>query len=338
MSPKFFKNFLENFSKNVIISKISKIFWSDLVDNFFEKRSAAYDNLAKRFLARKSILARILKYVVPEFAHSSFDDIEKKFIEGEPIYNINKSPLDDTLDIKGKYTESNSPSEGLVTFDIIFDAISPNTSDPIKLIINIEPQKSTQHLNYKIMKRAVYYVARLISSQKEKEFHNDNYNGLKKVYSIWICMDVQNYRADSIQYYHLTEDIVHGTFSDDIKNYDLISIIILNLGKNKTSHVLLNLLHLIFMDLKSSTEKEHILRNTYHLDITNNMREDMTKMDGIIEPLLNIGIEKAVEESKKNTLIENIRNMMKKLHLSAQQAMDILEIPPDEQLKYLSLI
>ena len=36
------------------------------------------------------------------------------------------------------------------------------------------------------MKRAVYYVARLISSQKEKEFYGDNYNGLKKVYSIWI--------------------------------------------------------------------------------------------------------------------------------------------------------
>lgn len=312
------------------------------MDNFFEKRSAAYDNLAKRFLARKSILARILKYVVPEFTNSSFDDIEKKYIEGEPIFNIDKFPLDDTLDIKGKYTESNSPSEGLVTFDIIFDAISPHTGDPIKLIINIEPQKSTQHLHYKLMKRAVYYAARLISSQKEKEFHNDNYNGLKKIYSIWICMDVQNYRADSIQHYHLTEDIIHGTFSDDTINYDLISIIILNLGKNKTSHILLNLLHLIFMDLKSSAEKEIILQNEYNLQITNNMREDMTKMGGLIEPLLNISIEKAtaetVEKTKKESKIEDIRNLMDSLHLSVQQAMDALKIPPDEQSKYLPLI
>jgi hypothetical protein len=44
------------------------------VDNSFEKRSAAYDSLAKRFLARKSILARILKYVVAEFADCSLDD------------------------------------------------------------------------------------------------------------------------------------------------------------------------------------------------------------------------------------------------------------------------
>ena len=316
----------------------------------FKERSAAYDNLAKRFLARKSILARILKYVVPEFAHSSFDDIEKKFIEGDPIYNIDKFPLDDTIDIKGKSTESNSPNEGLVTFDIIFDAISPNTGYPIKLIINIEPQKSTQHLHYKLLKRAVYYASRLISSQKEKEFHNDNYNGLKKVYSIWICMDVQNFRADSIQHYHLTEDILHGTFSDDITNYDLIAIIILNLGKNKTSHVLLNLLHLLFMDFKSSAEKESILRDTYHLDLTNNMRKDMATMGGLMEPLLNIGIQQGIEKglekataataekTKKESKIEDIRSLIETTNWSPTQAMDALKIPPDKQAEYLPLI
>ena len=337
---------MEIFYTNVIIFKITKLSWSDLVDTFFRERSAAYDNLAKRFLARKSILARILKYVVPEFANSSFDDIEKKYIEGEPIFNVDKFPIDDTLDIKGKSTESNSPIEGLVTFDIIFDAISPNTGIPIKLIINIEPQKSTLHLHYQLLKRAVYYASRLISSQKEKEFHNDNYNDLKKIYSIWICMDVQNYRADSIQHYHLTEDIIHGTFSDNLKNYDLISIIILNLGKNKTSHVLLNLLHLLFMDFKSFAEKESILRNTYHLDITQNMREDMNKMGGLMEPLLEIAAEKAAaeataetaEKTKKESKIEDIRNLMDSLNLSVHQAMDALKIPPEQQAEFLPLI
>ena len=102
------------------------------------------------------------------------------------------------------------------------------------------------------MKRAVYYVSRLISAQKEKEFHGDNYNGLKKVYSIWVCMNVQNYRADSIQEYGLTEKIIHGTFRDKLQNYDLIKIIVLNLGKRSTSHKLLNMLHLLFMDVKKT--------------------------------------------------------------------------------------
>ena len=41
--------------------------------------------------------------------------------------------------------------------------------------------------------------------------------------------------------------------------------------------------------------------------------------------------EKATEETKKDTLIKNIRSLMKKLNITAQQAMDILEIPTNEQ-------
>ncbi len=48
--------------------------------------------------------------------------------------------------------------------------------------------------------------------------------------------------------------------------------------------------------------------------------------------------EKTAEETKQNTLIENIRSMMKKLNLTPQQAMDILEIPANEQNKYFTLI
>jgi predicted transposase/invertase (TIGR01784 family) len=43
-------------------------------------------------------------------------------------------------------------------------------------------------------------------------------------------------------------------------------------------------------------------------------------------------------EGKERTLIENIRSMMKKLNLTPQQAMDILEIPAKEQHRYFTLI
>ena len=241
--------------------------------NFLDDQNASYDKLAKHFLSRKSILAQILKYTVEEFADCDVSDIEKKYIEGEPSLSINTFPLDDTLDIVGKNTESASLNESFVTFDIIFDAIAPVDGKLVKIIINLEPQKTTRKIHYKLMKRAVYYAARLISSQKEKEFHGDDYNGLKKVYSIWIAMNVQNYRADSIQEYKLSENLIHGKFHDDQKNYDLISIVILNLGKKPTSHKLLNLLYLLFMDLKSSAEKEAILHDEYHIDITREMRE-----------------------------------------------------------------
>lgn len=312
------------------------------MNKFLDERNAAYDSLAKRFLARKSILAHILKHVVSEFADCPLLDIEQKYIEGDPTATINTVPLDDTLDIKGKHTESNSPLEGLVTFDIIFDAIAPTTLEPIKLIINIEPQKTTTSIDYKLMKRAVYYVARLISSQKEKEFHGDDYNGLKKVYSIWITMDVQNYRANSIQEYHLTEKIIHGEFHDELENYDLLKIIVLNLGTKKTSHKLLDLLHLLFMDLKLSDEKEKILRDEYDIKLTRDMRKELSEMGGLMEPLLKVAAEQAAEktaaEIEKKTLIDTIRKAMKNWHLSATDVMNGFEISPERQKELLPLI
>ena len=311
------------------------------MDKFLDERNAAYDHLAKRLLARKSILAYILKYAVSEFVDCSLDDIAKKYIEGEPLLHINTVPLDDTLDIKGKHTESNSPLEGLVTFDIIFDAFAP-TGEPIKLIINIEPQKTTTSIGYKLMKRAVYYVARLISSQKEKEFHGDDYNSLKKVYSIWIAMDVQHYRANSIQEYSLTEKVLHGDFHDKLQNYDLIKIIILNLGIKSTSHKLLDLLHLLFMDLKSSEEKEIILHDQYNIDLTHDMRKELTNMGGLMEPLLKVAAleaaEKTAAETEKKSKLEDIRNAMQSWGLTAQDAMTGLKISPELQKELLPLI
>ena len=312
------------------------------MNKFLDERNAAYDRLAKRFLARKSILAHILKHTVAEFADSSLHDIERKYIEGDPTASINTIPLDDTLDIKGKNTESNSPLEGLVTFDIIFDALAPSSGESIKLIINIEPQKTTTSIDYKLMKRAIYYVARLISSQKEKEFHGDNYNGLKKVYSIWITMDVQNYRANSIQEYSLTEKVLHGEFHDELQNYDLLKIIILNLGTKKTSHKLLDLLHLLFMDLKLSDEKEKILLDDYDITLTRDMRKELTKMSGLMEPLLKVAAEQVAEktaaETEKKTLIDTIRKAMKNWHLSATEVMNGFEISPERQKELLPLI
>ena len=69
---------------------------------------------------------------------------------------------------------------------------------------------------------------------------------------------------------------------------------------------------------------------------------EVGKMSSIITEIFKDEIaearEKTAEETKQNTLIENIRSLMKKLNLTAQQAMDILEVPENEQSKYLALI
>ena len=124
------------------------------MNNFLDGKNASYDTLTKKLLARKAILAQILKFSVKEFSDCTLEDIEQKYIEGNPTLTINTVPLDDTLYIKGRNAESKSPTEGLVTFDIIFDAFVPMDGEIAKFIINVEPQKTTKDIYYKLMKQA----------------------------------------------------------------------------------------------------------------------------------------------------------------------------------------
>ena len=41
-----------------------------------------------------------------------------------------------------------------------------------------------------ILNRAIFYVSRMISSQKERDFANSNYDDIKRVYSIWVGMSM----------------------------------------------------------------------------------------------------------------------------------------------------
>ena len=167
-------------------------------------------------------------------------------------------------------------------------------------------------------------------------------------------MDVQNYRADSIQEYKLTEEVLHGKFKDKVENYDLFRIVVLNLGKEAPSHKLLNLLHLIFMKILPPDEKKKILKDDYNIKISRDMRRELENMGGLMQPAVDLAIkeavgeavEKAVEKTtkevtekvEKNSKLEAIRNLMETLNLTVQQAMDALKIPAELQLELKPLL
>ena len=68
------------------------------------------------------------------------------------------------------------------------------------------------------IRRAVFYGSRLISAQKETEFSGSDYNGVKKVYTIWICME-SPIEKSVINHYRLTERQVFGKYKEPQDNY-----------------------------------------------------------------------------------------------------------------------
>lgn len=79
-------------------------------------------------------------------------------------------------------------TEGIVTYDIRFLATAPVSGELIRLIINIEAQNDF-YPGYPLIKRGIYYCSRMISAQYGTEFTKSHYEDIKKVYSIWICMN-----------------------------------------------------------------------------------------------------------------------------------------------------
>ena len=258
---------------------------------------AQYDTHVKRLLAQKSILAHILVKTVDEFKGMKPEDVVK-YIEGEP--SISVVPVEPGLAnmektdaagqrIVGLNTENAEINEGLVRFDIIF------------------------------------YVSRLISSQKERDFVNTNYDDIKQVFSIWICMNMDD---NSLSHIHLTKDEMLKPCNWK-GNLDLLNIVLIGITNEIPEHDEKYEMHRLIGALLSSELKEQekldIIEHEYNIPTSKEFREDVRIMCN-----LSTGIEeRATERATEKTSEKFILNMYKKGY-TLDQIADVAETGVDE--------
>lgn len=270
------------------------------------------------------MLAYILKRTVPEFESASLDDIANIYIEGKPEVStvpVSKDKTNavrhalerqDTPKIKGTRNEDNSITEGSIVFDVLFRAKAPVTHEIITLIINVEAQKHLKPKKktggtYPLLKRAVYYASRLISSQKGTEFTNSDYDKIKKIYTIWICMEAPHGKS-AINRYQLKEQHLLHRYKEPCQNYDLIGIVFVYLGNSKVKDQLINLLDLMFKSSKNASEKITALHNDFGIDLTKEGEEDLEIMCNLGEGLYEDGVMKGKQEGKIESALEMLKD------------------------------
>lgn len=291
---------------------------------------AQYDTRVKRLLAQKSILAHILVKTIDEFKGMKPEDVVK-YIEGEP--SISVVPVEPGLAnmektdaagqrIVGLNTENAEINEGLVRFDIIFYVRMKNGLSQI--IVNIEAQKD-EPTEYKILNRAIFYVSRLISSQKERDFVNTNYDDIKQVFSIWICMNMDD---NSLSHIHLTKDELLKPCNWK-GNLDLLNIVLIGITNGIPEHDEKYEMHRLIGALLSSELKEQekldIIEHEYNIPTSQEFREDVRIMCN-----LSTGIEeRATERATEKTSEKFILNMYKKGY-TLDQIADVAETDVDE--------
>jgi len=266
---------------------------------------AQYDTRVKRLLAQKSILAHILVKTVVEFQGMKPEDVVT-YIEGEPSISVvpvepglaNMEKTDATGQrIVGLNTENAEINEGLVRFDIIFYVRMPSVDDTknglSQIIVNIEAQKD-EPTEYKILNRAIFYVSRLISSQKERDFVNTNYDDIKQVFSIWICMNMDD---NSLSHIHLTKDEMLKPCTRK-GNLDLLNIVLIGITNEIPEHDEKYEMHRLIGALLSSELKEQekldIIEHEYNIPISQEFREDVSIMCNLSQGIEDKAIAKIV--------------------------------------------
>ena len=273
---------------------------------------AQYDNRVKRILSEKHILAHILAKTVDEFKGMNPNDIVT-YIEGEPKIGIvpvepgltNIERTDESGQrVKGLNSENVEANEGLIRFDIIFYVRLK--SGLSQIIVNVEAQKD-EPVSYKILNRAIFYVSRLISSQKERDFVNTNYDDIKQVFSIWVCMNMSN---NSLSHFHLKKDEMLEPY-DWKGNTDLLNIVMIGVTNELPEHdekyELHRLIGALLSDKLRENEKFDIIEKEYKIPLSNDFRKEVDTMCN-----LSLGIEeRAAEKATEKTLESVVMNMYK---------------------------
>ena len=233
-------------------------------------------------------------------------------IEGEPYIStvpVEPGLTNQMVDIGGSRiigfnTEHAEKNEGLVRFDIVFyvrmkDGLS-------QIIINVEAQKDEPD-GYDILNRAIFYVSRLISSQKERDFENTNYNDIRRVYSIWVCMNMEE---NSLCHIHLVKEDLVGQH-DWKGNLDLVNIVMIGLAKELPKHEemyeLHRLLGALFSRVLTQEERLELLDKEYNIPIEDSIRKDVSVMCNLSQGIKEAGIAEGMEKGMKKVIM-NMHN------------------------------
>ena len=221
---------------------------------------AQYDTHAKRLLSARPVLARILQKTVEECALFTVEQIMAQL---DPDIHISSEPVDPGMErtwIAGDDTRNRLSEEGTVTYDIRFHMhlqAENGQGCGKRLLFDLEAQKE-YYVKYRLITRGIYYAARMLSAQKNREFTGSEYSNLKKVYSIWICMNEEKDPGERGSLYRLLNTLLSFSLTPE--------------------------------------EKEHILEKEYGISMEMKIRKELEAMCNLSEAIEERGVERGMRQ------------------------------------------
>lgn len=164
----------------------------------------------------------------------------------------------------------------------------------------------------------------MISAQMGTEFQDDNYDELKKVYSIWICMDSPRYAENTITEYGIQQRNIIGNFPSGKTRYDLMSVLMICLSSDLETGERDKKLHRLLGALLSSTltkqEKKTIMEQEYGIPMTEKVERRVNVMCNLSGAIEERGIEQGIERGEAIRLVKSIEANMRNFHIDLETA------------------
>ena len=294
-----------------------------------------YDAQCKKVLSNKHILAWIMKAAIKEYSHLSVDFV-RRCIEGQPQTGERTVESDWKCGekIQGLRTEDKDAKEGMITYDIHYAAYLPRDAQRVKILINVEAQRDF-YPGYPVESRGVYYGARMLSSQNGIEFQPPYYGEIKKVYSIWVCMNVPQFIGDAISVYEIAKkDVVQGV-PDRPEAYDKLAIVWICLSGQTTKEP--GFFHMMNTLLSPSMDvelKKNILRNEYQIPMETGLVKELDLMCNLSDWVFDLGVKEGIQQGIEQGMLkvkkETVLRMLNAKMLTDDQILCVMDISSKE--------
>ena len=197
-----------------------------------------------------------------------------------------RTNIPDSERITGESESDSVPGEGELYYDIRFSVYYARRKQRIKLIINVEAQKDF-YPGYSLITRGIFYGARMISSQKGTEFTGRDYDNIRKVYSIWICMNAPDRIGNAISFYNIQKNDAIPGIPDKKESYDKISVVMICLNaRSEKGNRLTKMLGILLSPWLETEVKIHQLEHEFDIPMENDMGEELNQMCNLSEKMI----------------------------------------------------
>lgn len=294
-----------------------------IIKDTLSQHKIMLDQNCKLMISHEEMLSRIIKEFVEEAKHLSIEEIIKIVQDEHRFQRLNN--------------ENSIPGYGTVRFDFFGCIDLPQLDHTIKRIyLNVEIQNDA-YPKYSLITRGDAYLSRIQTTQWGKEYNDQNYDGMKKVYLIWILPQAAKKRDGQVSICK-TDEKKH---LEKLESYDKREQIVIYLDKEHDTSKkyqeydeVLTLLVVFLNNILDYQGKIRIMKEYGFKEIEREVREVCDYANILEKEYLNkgigIGVEKGIEQGTQNERIKNIRKLMIKLKMSFKEAIQFLDIPEDE--------